>query len=231
MMSDWSGIGVGGGWGDGSDGRLLAENAELTDRLRRMGPALANIAHELARARRENAALKRENLRLEAARRIERDRVRLRRRVSHERPAPLLPRSRLARDRRGTVETANLLAPHDRRGAARAVPLAGRANPADPDRPECPAARAARSRGRQAVSAGPTCPRRNGRRAHPEVTAIRRCCQGPARALCRPRARRPLAASVGERDAHERGFQIASVRHRDASVPGLVVAGSMPAAA
>jgi hypothetical protein len=66
MMSEWSGIGVGGSWGDVSDGRLLAENAELADRLRRMGPALANMAHELARARRENAALKRENLRLQA---------------------------------------------------------------------------------------------------------------------------------------------------------------------
>ena len=48
------------------DVRLVAENAELVDRLGRLGPALASMAHDLARIRRENAALKRENLRLRA---------------------------------------------------------------------------------------------------------------------------------------------------------------------
>ena len=61
-----SGIGVGGGWGEDSGGRLAAENAELAERLRRLGPVLASMAHDLARSRRENAALRRENLRLQA---------------------------------------------------------------------------------------------------------------------------------------------------------------------
>ena len=45
---------------------LLAENAALTERLRRLGPVLAGMARDLAEARRENSALKRENLRLQA---------------------------------------------------------------------------------------------------------------------------------------------------------------------
>ncbi len=43
---------------------LLAENAELLARLRRLGPAMTSMAHDLASARRQNAALRRENLRL-----------------------------------------------------------------------------------------------------------------------------------------------------------------------
>jgi hypothetical protein len=60
-MSDWSGVAADGGWD--VDG-LIAENAELADRLRRLGPAFSSMAQDLARARRENAALRRENLRL-----------------------------------------------------------------------------------------------------------------------------------------------------------------------
>lgn len=46
--------------------RLLQENAELVDRLGALGPALTNLAHDLASARRQNAALRRENRRLQA---------------------------------------------------------------------------------------------------------------------------------------------------------------------
>lgn len=49
------------------DARLLSENAELSTRLQRLGPALARMAHDLATTRRENLTLKRENLRLRAA--------------------------------------------------------------------------------------------------------------------------------------------------------------------
>ena len=63
-MSVRAGVDGDGGWGD--DGRLVAENAELADRLRRLAPALSDMAHDLARARRENIALRRENLRLQA---------------------------------------------------------------------------------------------------------------------------------------------------------------------
>ena len=44
---------------------MVAENAALAARLRRLGPALSSMACDLARARRENAALRRENLRLQ----------------------------------------------------------------------------------------------------------------------------------------------------------------------
>ena len=63
MISGRADLGGEIGW---SDGRLIAENAELANRIRRLGPALASMAGDLARARRENAALKRENLRLQA---------------------------------------------------------------------------------------------------------------------------------------------------------------------
>jgi hypothetical protein len=65
-MSDWSPIGVSGGWDarEDAEGRLRAENAELASRLQRLGPALTNMARDLATVRRENVALKRENLRL-----------------------------------------------------------------------------------------------------------------------------------------------------------------------
>ena len=49
----------------GGGSRLVAENAALAARLRRLGPALSSMACDLARARRENAALRRENLRLQ----------------------------------------------------------------------------------------------------------------------------------------------------------------------
>jgi cell shape-determining protein MreC len=52
--------------GEDGDGRLLAENASLADRLPRLGRALTSMAHDLAHARRENATLRRENLRLRA---------------------------------------------------------------------------------------------------------------------------------------------------------------------
>lgn len=50
--------------GGGGDGRLLAENAELSERLRRLAPALSAMARDLGHTRRENANLKRENLQL-----------------------------------------------------------------------------------------------------------------------------------------------------------------------
>jgi hypothetical protein len=43
---------------------LLADNAHMAARLRRLGLALAEMAHELACARRENASLRSENARL-----------------------------------------------------------------------------------------------------------------------------------------------------------------------
>lgn len=46
--------------------RLMAENAALAEQLRRLGPALTSMVHDLATARRELAALRRENLRLQA---------------------------------------------------------------------------------------------------------------------------------------------------------------------
>ena len=60
-MSDWANV-TDEGW---ERSRLVAGNAELADRLRRLGPALSSMACDLARARRENAALRRENLRLQ----------------------------------------------------------------------------------------------------------------------------------------------------------------------
>ncbi len=53
-------------WRQGAGDALLAENAALTERLRRLAPVLAGMVHDLAQARRENAALKRENVRLQA---------------------------------------------------------------------------------------------------------------------------------------------------------------------
>jgi regulator of replication initiation timing len=57
-MWDWSGVAADGGWD--VDG-LIAENAELADRLRLLGPALSSMAQDLAHARRENGALRSEN--------------------------------------------------------------------------------------------------------------------------------------------------------------------------
>lgn len=66
VMSDWSGIGVCGGWGDDATNRLLAENARLLEHGQRLGRALSRMAGELARARQENLVLKQENLRMGA---------------------------------------------------------------------------------------------------------------------------------------------------------------------
>jgi hypothetical protein len=42
----------------------MAENELLAERIRRLAPALTEMVHDLAEARRQNAALRRENLRL-----------------------------------------------------------------------------------------------------------------------------------------------------------------------
>jgi len=47
-------------------GRLLAENDALAVRVRRLGVALRGVVGDLAAARRENVALRRENERLRA---------------------------------------------------------------------------------------------------------------------------------------------------------------------
>jgi ATP-dependent protease HslVU (ClpYQ) peptidase subunit len=60
-MFDRSGIGVFGRSGSDANARLLAENGEFAERLRSVGLALANMAHDLAKAQRENTALKRQN--------------------------------------------------------------------------------------------------------------------------------------------------------------------------
>ncbi len=49
-----------------SEGRLLAENAKLMDRLHHVSRALLRMANELTRTRDEIAALRRENARLRA---------------------------------------------------------------------------------------------------------------------------------------------------------------------
>ena len=55
---------------DDAEGDLVAENAQLAERMQRLGPALVSTARDLAQARRENAALKRENRRLLARVRV-----------------------------------------------------------------------------------------------------------------------------------------------------------------
>jgi hypothetical protein len=57
LAADWSATGE-------ANARLLAENEQLVARLRRLGPALADMAQDLAQARRENVLLKREVSRL-----------------------------------------------------------------------------------------------------------------------------------------------------------------------
>ncbi len=54
-----------GRWDAGESTRLLADNVRLADRLHRLGPAMVGMAHDLAHARRENALLRRENVRLQ----------------------------------------------------------------------------------------------------------------------------------------------------------------------
>jgi uncharacterized membrane protein YccC len=49
-----------------SQQRLLAENTDMAERLRRLAPALAGLARELAQTRRACAALERENAQLKA---------------------------------------------------------------------------------------------------------------------------------------------------------------------
>jgi hypothetical protein len=67
-MDDWSAVEVCGGWEAAlpAESRLLDENAALVARLQRLHPALTRMAEDLALARRENAALRRENQRLRA---------------------------------------------------------------------------------------------------------------------------------------------------------------------
>lgn len=48
------------------ENRLRAENAQLAARLRRLGPAMASMAADLAELRRELGKLERENVRLRA---------------------------------------------------------------------------------------------------------------------------------------------------------------------
>jgi hypothetical protein len=67
MTYDWHGAGATLCALDaGGQDRLLTENTQLAERLRRLGPAMASMAAELAECRRELGALKRENVRLRA---------------------------------------------------------------------------------------------------------------------------------------------------------------------